>query len=185
MQTHLKLTFHFLTIPFLLAVSKLNSDIQVVEETLGNNFAMFSKCITQMLVVIGIMIYISPILSGVTFGGILPLGIFTNFFKKWMRGIQWRISTQKGLMSNVSEESFTNIRTVKACANEDAEIKKFTKWNNEVLAAGRTKACHIAVYQLVMEVLMYSAMAAVIYVASLQYKNGDISLGKVTSFLFF
>ena len=87
MQTHLILAFHSLTIPFLLAVSKLNSDIQVVEETLGNNFAMFSKCITQMLVVIGIMIYISPILSGVTFGGILPLGIFTNFFKKWMRGI--------------------------------------------------------------------------------------------------
>lgn len=45
-------------------------------------------------------------------------------------------------MNTVAEESFSNIRTVKAFSNELAEIAKFREGNNVVYAAGRKKALY-------------------------------------------
>ena len=63
-----------------LIVSKLNSDIQVIEDTLGSNFSMFSRCLLQIITSLIIMLIISPILSGVTWGGILPLVLFSMIY---------------------------------------------------------------------------------------------------------
>jgi len=49
-------------------------------------------------------------------------------------------------MNNVAEESFANIRTVKAFSNEAFEIKKFQKGNREVYLAGRRKAVYTGIY---------------------------------------
>lgn len=45
-------------------------------------------------------------------------------------------------MNTVAEESFSNIRTVKAFSNEDAEFAKFEKGNTEVYSAGRRKTAY-------------------------------------------
>jgi ABC-type multidrug transport system fused ATPase/permease subunit len=43
-------------------------------------------------------------------------------------------------MTVVAEESYQNIRTVKAFANEDEESRKFKKGNENLFKAGRIKA---------------------------------------------
>lgn len=43
-------------------------------------------------------------------------------------------------MSNVADESFGNIRTVKAFSNELEETTKFNKHNLDVYSGGKTKA---------------------------------------------
>jgi len=92
------------------------------------------------------MIIISPILMGVTLIGILPLCLYTNCHLKWMRVIQRTIQTQKGFMNNVAEESFANIRTVRAFCNEPDEVKKFKKGVDAVFRAGRKKAIYTGIY---------------------------------------
>jgi len=72
-------------------------------------------------------------------------------------------------MNNVAEESFANIRTVKAFSNELAEIEKFQKGNREVYFAGRRKTIYTGIYSLLQQVLLFGAMAAVIYVSALLY----------------
>ena len=43
-------------------------------------------------------------------------------------------------MNNVAEESFSNIRTVKAFSSEEDEIKKFKEGNFIVYFAGRKRS---------------------------------------------
>ena len=78
------------------------------------------------------MLIISPKLTGITFAGVLPLGLFTWFYQGWMRTLQRSIQSEKGKMNTTAEESFANIRTVKAFSNEEDEAKKFEAGNSFV-----------------------------------------------------
>jgi ABC-type multidrug transport system fused ATPase/permease subunit len=110
-------------------ISRLNSDIQVVQSTLGNNVSMLARGILFILVVLVILSVISPILTGVTFAGIIPLILFSYFYQKWMRVLGRALQAVKAQMNTVAEESFANIRTVKAFSNEDEEMNKFANGN--------------------------------------------------------
>lgn len=121
-------------------ISRLNSDIQVVQDTLGTNVSMFVRGLLFIITVLIILMIISPTLTAVTFAGIIPLVLFSTFYQKWMRTLQRLIQNEKGKMNTVAEESFSNIRTVKAFSNEDTEIAKFATGNLVVYEAGRKKA---------------------------------------------
>jgi len=88
-------------------------------------------------------------------------------------------------MTTVAEESFSNVRTVKAFSNEAEECSRFNEGNTIVYNYGVIKAKWAGLFSFVVQVLLYGAMAGVIYMASVQYENGKISIGQITSFLFY
>ena len=106
-------------------VSRLNSDIQVVQDCLSTNASLFARSVIYNVSCIVVLMIISPILTAVTFGGIIPLSLFSIYYNRWMRKLQRQIQTIKGKMNVVAEESFSNIRTVKALCSEAAEIEKY------------------------------------------------------------
>ena len=69
-------------------------------------------------------------------------------------------------MNTVAEESFANIRTIKAFSSEEEEMEKFEKGSHQVYLAGRKKVFLTAIYSMLQQSLLYGAMAAVIYAAS-------------------
>ena len=98
---------------------------------------MFLRALIFILVVIVILLFMSPELTGMTFAGIAPLVITSKIQININRNLQKVISTYKGKMTNVAEESFANVRTVKAFANEQAEMKRFYESNLVVFKTGR------------------------------------------------
>lgn len=58
-------------------VSRLNSDVQVVQDTLSSNASMFLRSFLFIVASLVIMCFISLKLTGVTFAGIIPLVIFS------------------------------------------------------------------------------------------------------------
>ena len=146
---------------------------------------MLVRGLLFIIIVLIIMLVISPALTGMTFAGIIPLVLFSGFYQGWMRKLQRIIQSEKGKMNTVAEESFSNIRTVKAFSNESAELAKFTEGNKVVYLAGRKKALYQAIFAFMTQVMLYLAMAAVIYIASILYQDGKISIGQITSFMFY
>ena len=88
-------------------------------------------------------------------------------------------------MNTVAEESFSNIRTVKAFSNEYAETTKFNIGNTVTYQAGKKKALYQALFSFVVSIMLYGAMIAVIYVAASLNKNGKRSIGAISSFMFY
>ena len=130
---------------------------------------MFMRGVLFILVVLMIMLFISPSLTGMTFAGIIPPVVFSKFYQNWMRDLQRQIQGEKAKMNTIAEESFTNARTVKAFSNEDAEIQKFEAGNEFVFKAGRKKAIFSAIFAFMTQFMLYAAMAAVVYVAAKLY----------------
>ena len=147
--------------------------------------SMFVRGVITILTVLVIMCIVSLPLTGITFAGIIPLSFFSNFYRRWMRTLQRTIQGEKAKMNTVAEESFSNIRTVKAFSNEEAEFTKFRQGNMVVYEVGKKKAVYQAMFSFLTEILLYGAMAAVIYVATLLYQEGNISIGETSSFLFY
>lgn len=146
---------------------------------------MFVRGTLFIITVIIILCIISPVLTGVTFLGIIPIILFAGFFQRWMRTLQRTIQAEKAAMNTVAEESFANIRTVKAFSNEDSESVKFDGRNMASYEAGKTKGYYQALFGFVTQLLLYGAMATVIYVAAKQYEVGKISIGEISSFLLY
>jgi ABC-type multidrug transport system fused ATPase/permease subunit len=86
---------------------------------------MFVRGTVFILATLAILFLISPVLAGSTLGGIVPIIIFASIYGGKIRDFQKNIQEEKALMSNVADESFGNVRTVKAFSNELEETNKF------------------------------------------------------------
>ena len=146
---------------------------------------MCVRGIIFILAVIVILLVISPTLTGVTFAGILPLCLFSAFYQRWMRALQREIQKEKSIMSTIAEESFSNIRTVKAFSNEDEEIQKFAVGNKKSYNISVKKTVYSALFALFTQLMLYGSMAAVVYVGSILYQDEKITIGEISSFLFY
>jgi len=122
-------------------LSRLNSDIQIIQDSLSTNISMFLRGVLFIILVLIIMMLISPELTGVTIACIIPIVLFAVLvFARKMR-ILTRVQQQaKADMTNIVEESFSNIRTVKAFASEIEEIIKFNHGNKITYDIGVQKA---------------------------------------------
>mmetsp|Transcript_5364 Transcript_5364/g.6599 ORF Transcript_5364/g.6599 Transcript_5364/m.6599 type:complete len:286 (+) Transcript_5364:133-990(+) len=152
---------------------------------LSTSISMFVRGSLFIIVVIVLLLVISPLLTGVTILGIIPLLVFAGFYQRWMRTLQKTIQDEKGKMNTIAEESFANIRTVKAFANELFETSKFGDGNEIVYQAGRKKAIYDSIFAFMTQFLLYAAMAGVIYTASRLYEEGTITIGQISAFIFY
>ena len=69
-------------------MSRLNSDVQVIQDTLGTNISMFLRGTLFIIIVIVLMFVISPALTGTVFAAIFPLICFAAVLMTVMRKIQ-------------------------------------------------------------------------------------------------
>lgn len=85
----------------------------------------------------------------------------------------------------VAEESFSNIRTVKAFATEEYEKRKFAKHNYEVYKWNVLRGIWGGLLMTIFGSLIYAVLVLIIWIGTFFYKDGDITLGELTSFLLY
>jgi ABC-type multidrug transport system fused ATPase/permease subunit len=79
-----------------------------------------------------ILFVLEPILASAFLVIMVPIVLITIVYGHKIRMLQKDIQSEKAIMSNIAEESFGNIRTVKAFSNEEEEIRKFNIGNATV-----------------------------------------------------
>lgn len=63
----------------------MNSDVQKIQDTLSVNISMFVRGSLFIIVVLVLLLVMSPLLTGVTFLGIIPILVFLAFYGPWLR----------------------------------------------------------------------------------------------------
>jgi ATP-binding cassette, subfamily B, bacterial len=163
----------------------MNSDIQVVQDSLSTNISMFLRSFIIALGIVFMLIKTSPTLAVVTFIAILPLAFVLSFFGQANRNIAKELQSVKAAMNTVAEESISNVRIVKAFYNEDAEIQRFTEGNKQILKVGKRKACLAGSFQFLNQFLLYLGMGGVIFTSWKLFIDGKIKVGNITSFMMY
>jgi len=89
---------------------------------------------------IAILAYISWKLTLLTVASIIPVVILAAVNGAFQKKIQKKVQSEKAIMSSVSEEAISCIRTVKAFATEAFESKRYLESNEKVYQLGKTQA---------------------------------------------
>ena len=112
-------------------LSRISSDVAVLQDGLSTNVSMLIRGLVFVCISIFILCYLSWKLTLVALGGIMITSfVLIGFFKR-MRVLGKEIQDCKAEIGEVSEEAISNIRTVKAFANEFNEIEKFKVKNDK------------------------------------------------------
>lgn len=146
---------------------------------------MFLRSGTSIVASLIIIFVLQPKLAATFLAGFVPILFFFIKFGLVMKDNAKAVSREKAKMSSVAEESIGNVRIVKAFANEKREIREFGKFSDEVYKIGLLKAKWTAGQSFFTQFCLYGAMMLIIFVASKLYKEGEISIGLVTTYLFY
>lgn len=90
---------------------------------------MLLRSLTIIIASVIILFILSPILASTLLIGIVPIVCLTIFYGRYLQTIQKTIQEEKAKLTTIADESFGNIRTVKAFSNEEEEIRKFMVGN--------------------------------------------------------
>ena len=130
---------------------------------MNNSFNTVAKALVYTLLVLMYLLFLSPQLLGVLLCGLLTLTLVAGSLRRTTAKLNTQYLEEKSKLVQVSEETFSNIRTVKAFCNAKAEIKKFDEINNRVIQIGHRRAVMSGLNQTFAYMLLYFTLAAVTY----------------------
>ena len=117
--------------------------------------------------------------------GITPLLIYGFFFGRVMKRLQKKTQDKIAECSTIAEESFSNVRTVKAFSTEMEEAQSFNTANMFVYLLGKKKACHQGTFNGIAEFIIYGLMGLIMGVGAYLHSQNALSLGSITAFLLY
>lgn len=121
-------------------LSRISSDTSVIQDGLSTNISMAIRSIITIGMNIAILAYISWKLTLLTVASIIPVVILAAANGWFQKKIQKQVQSEKAIMSSVSEEAISCIRTVKAFATEAFESKRYLESNEKVYQLGKSQA---------------------------------------------
>ena len=166
-------------------LSRLSTDTQIIQDGMSVNVSMFIRAMITIIISLAILFFISWKLTLITLAGVIPIVFFAMYFGLKVRDLSKVVQDVKAEIGQVSEEAISNIRTVKAFANEIAEIKKFKTKNDKAFELGKTLSIWQGVLTFFIQFTINGAMAGIIYYGSVLCSTGDITVGDITSFLLY
>lgn len=104
-----------------------------------------------------------------------------NFYRKYNEAYQ----KSKGEMMAVAQETFANVRTVKAFADEKGSIKSFQKQNAAVYHIGKIKSYVWGGFMFTYKVFQQAAFACILFIVGQYYITVHISIGSTMAYLLY
>lgn len=114
----------------------------------------------------------------------MPVMCFGPIYGSYMKYINKVISDAKAKATEVAEEAFSNIRTVKAFATEDAETVTYFERNEKVFEAEISAGKAYGVFQFMITFVMFGTLDALIYFAAYLVRYHGFNIGNFATFQF-
>lgn len=166
-------------------LSRISSDTGVIQDGLSTNISMFVRSFIVIVATLIICFIISPTLTLITLGGIIPIVVFAVYYSIKVRVLAKATQDEKAVLGNIAEETIGNIRTVKAFSNERQEGVAYQKTNEKVFQLGKAQAVWAGLFSCFSAISMNGAIALVIYRGSIEVEQGIITIGAISAFLLY
>ncbi len=166
-------------------VARMTSDMQSLNEFAREGA---SSIITSLLTIFGatIAVFLVDVKLSLLSFLILPLlGIATKIFRKHADKAYWSVREWIGQVLSSLQEGISGVRIIQAYADENAQLNKFKKVNNEHLKANMQSAKNIAIYFPFLEITRVTSIAIVIWFAAKRITEGTLTVGELVALLFY
>lgn len=166
-------------------LARMKDDVDRVWDSLGFVGMLIIEGVIHVICVIVCMVRLSPHLTLVPLA-ILPfIGYIAMKLEKQLGKVYDDISEQNAQLNTVAQENLSGVRTVKAFAREDYEIKKFTKHNKHYYDLNMEQARILIKYDPNITFLTRSMLVMVLLAGGFLVISGSLSIGGLGAFMVF
>lgn len=182
--TRLKLSFYDKT-PVGTAVTRSISDIQTITDLFSSGVITIAGDLIQIIVILGCMFYMDVTLTLITLI-VVPILLFAaNRFRKGIRDSFQEVRNQVAKLNAFLQERITGMQMVQLFNREKEEMKRFDKINQAHRDANVKSVYYYAVFFPIVEVLVATSFALIVWYGSASLVQGHIEFGELTAFIMF
>jgi ABC transporter fused permease/ATP-binding protein len=163
--------------------SRLSSDTAVLQNTVTVNVSMLLRYIFGSVGGVVLLVYTSPTLAAVAMAVVPFVAIGASFYGRWVRKLSKEVQDALAQSSEVAEETFSGVRTVRAFARESWEVERYTRSVEESYSLAAKRAFAFGLFQGGIGLAGYLAIALVLWVGGRLVLSGGMTLGELTAFL--
>lgn len=167
-------------------ISRINTDVAALAKAVsGPVLSLGGRALIQGIGCAYMCAKISPTLGGSILAFSPLIGVLGWRYGIAMRKISESIQNALGQATNISEECFGNIRTVKSFAAEEVEAEKFKKQIEDVIQKMENQARTGAIFVMMNQAAGYLALNGVFFGGIYLVQSGVLTAGDLTSFLLY
>ena len=166
-------------------VSRLSSDVQVIQSAVTSNLVVLLQQIATfvgVLVIVAIMNWRLMLLMAVAIPGMM---LVTQLMGRRIRLVARRVQDTLGEASAVVEETVGGIRIVKSFAREEYEMARYGKKVDELFGAAMHRTRYYATLGPLISLLMYGSLILVLWFGGREVLNGRLTPGELIAFLLY
>lgn len=165
--------------------SRLSSDTAVLQNTVTVNVSMLLRYILGAIGGVVLLVYTSPTLAGLAMLVVPFVAVGASFYGRWVRKLSKEVQDALARSSEVAEETFSGVRTVRAFAREGWEVERYTRSVEESYTLASRRAFAYGLFQGGIGLAGYLAIALVLWVGGrlVLDPTSGLSLGDLTAFL--
>lgn len=165
--------------------SRLTSDVTQLQDTLSFTFAEFLRLILTVVLGTTYLLITSPRLTLFMFATFPVMMVVAIFFGRFIRKIAKQAQDELANSNVVVEETLQAIHVVKAFTNEFFELNRYRTSLNKSVATSLKVATYRGLFSSFVILLLIGGMVAVLAYGALLVQQGAMSVGELTTFMFF
>lgn len=165
-------------------LTKFSFDVEQMSQAVSVSLTILIQDSLRIIVLLSYMLWLNLTLTTIfLLGGPLAFYIVVRVSSRF-RKISRRIQASMGQVSHVAEEVIESNRVVKIYSGQQFEIDKFERINNENLIQNMKMSFTRAISMPVIQLIVATAFAAIVAVASSASMQDSITPGDFMSFIF-
>lgn len=166
-------------------MSRATNDMNAVRAVLGPGIAYSINTITAFLFVIPMMLFISPLLTGLALIPFPVMAVMVNRFGKAINRRYEKIQAQLANISTFVQENLSGISVVKSFVRERNQINQFLNLNEDYVQKNLSFARIYAAFHPSLMLVIGFATVLVLFGGGKFVIDGKISIGELTAFMLY
>lgn len=166
-------------------INRLSSDTALLGRSVTENLSDGLRAGAQAFVGIGMMFFVSPHLATFVLSVVPPISILAVIYGRYLRKLTKITQDSLAQATQLAEERFGNIRTVRAFGKEMTEIEKYSSKMDCVMQLARKEAFARAGFFGATGLSGNLIVLSVLYKGGLLMGSAHMTVGELSSFLMY
>lgn len=166
-------------------VTRAVSDLETIADVFSEGLIVIIGDILQIVVIIGVMLYIDWELTLISLSTIPFLLIATYIFKEKTKKAFQDVRTEVAKLNTFLQEHITGMRIIQIFVREEAEFDKFKDINRRHRKAHIKSVWYYSIFFPVVELMSATSIGILVWYGSKQVIDNQISLGIIISFIMY
>lgn len=166
-------------------VTRAVSDLETIADVFSEGLIVIIGDILQIVVIVGVMLYVDWRLTLISLATIPFLLIATYIFKERTKKAFQDVRVEVAKLNTFLQEHISGMRITQLFVREDAEMEKFKLINRRHRVAHIKSVWYYSIFFPVVELMSATSVGLLVWYGSKEVLDGSLSLGVIVSFMMY